>query len=136
GLASSGYLLTIADNGEMCELHPDGYRRTEIIVVGYAGSHFFRKMVADSNAPVQDKALQREFPPCLSPPPDPYSFPLITIRHGQLLEVDGEIDVVQSDTTLDVLHKFCYDLESLTGWNPITIEISSQDYAILLLSRD
>ncbi|GJW31636.1 hypothetical protein Tco_0051668 [Tanacetum coccineum] len=34
--------------------------------------HFFRKMVVDPNAPVQDKALQREFPPCLSPPPAPY----------------------------------------------------------------
>ncbi|GKA35431.1 hypothetical protein Tco_0721922, partial [Tanacetum coccineum] len=34
-------------------------------------SHFFRKMVADSNAPVQDKALQHEFPPCLSLPPAP-----------------------------------------------------------------
>ncbi|GKB76792.1 biotin--protein ligase 2-like protein isoform X1 [Tanacetum coccineum] len=26
GLTSSGYLLAIADNGEMCELHPDGNR--------------------------------------------------------------------------------------------------------------
>ncbi|GKC09149.1 hypothetical protein Tco_1000759, partial [Tanacetum coccineum] len=137
GLASSGYLLAIADNGEMCELHPDGYRRNEIIVAvransfkrfkmpkgvlqivsiihpgrprarnqnymdhhimndGYVGGHFFRKMVADSNAPVQDRALQREFPPCPSPPPAPYSFPLIKIRHGQVLGVDGEIAIVQ-----------------------------------------
>ncbi|GKA08931.1 hypothetical protein Tco_0688262 [Tanacetum coccineum] len=51
-----------------------GFLPTHCIWNGGRGGetgHFFRKMVADSNAPVQDKALQREFPPCLSLPPAP-----------------------------------------------------------------
>ncbi|GJR66657.1 hypothetical protein Tco_0012722, partial [Tanacetum coccineum] len=77
------------------------------------------KMVADSNAPVQDKVLQREFPPCPSPPPAPLFDDIrCDCLHGQVID-GGVVNDVKNGTKIFGccgLKYGVYDVEDADNW--------------------